>query len=282
MAVWIWNGGNRIYPDSRRAGSAGIWMGLETERCEDAYVDDRDDAGTYFTLDGAADRGCRWPGGWMLLSDCRMLSGEMADAGTFDGGCVCEQSAGMYLDGCGAAWRKGEWLMGTNAEKEASVPAVCDPGMDLDAGGICGMKQEVYASYTVEASFVMAITLFFIAALLNGVFEVHGRITGRFVLQEALERCLYREEKSLRGNGATVKEVSGKGQQYLRGFFRCGDAVLTIREDGSDLEGMVKSSTETSIYLRGQDPERAIRLLTVVENSLESAGMAEKTKGTAE
>lgn len=49
------------------------------------------------------------------------------------------------------------------------------------------MKREVSASYTVEASFVMAVTFFFIAALLNGVFEVHGRITGRFVLQEAME-----------------------------------------------------------------------------------------------
>lgn len=61
------------------------------------------------------------------------------------------------------------------------------------------MKREVSASYTVEASFVMAVAFFFIAALLNGVFEVHGRITGRFVLQEAMEWCLYREEKTLRG-----------------------------------------------------------------------------------
>ena len=42
------------------------------------------------------------------------------------------------------------------------------------------MKREVSASYTVEASFVMAVAFFFIAALLNGVFEVHGRITGRW------------------------------------------------------------------------------------------------------
>ena len=31
------------------------------------------------------------------------------------------------------------------------------------------------------------------------VFEVHGRITGRFVLQEAMEWCLYREEKNVAG-----------------------------------------------------------------------------------
>lgn len=80
------------------------------------------------------------------------------------------------------------------------------------------MKREVSASYTVEASFVMAVAFFFIAALLNGVFEVHGRITGRFVLQEAMERCLYREEKTLRGDGMAVGEISSRAGQRLRGF----------------------------------------------------------------
>ena len=77
------------------------------------------------------------------------------------------------------------------------------------------MKREVSASYTVEASFVMAVAFFFIAALLNGVFEVHGRITGRFVLQEAMEWCLYREEKTLRGDGMTVGEISSRAGKRL-------------------------------------------------------------------
>ena len=241
-------------------------------------MDARDAAGTYVILDGAADPGRSWRGGWMVFLDCRMLSGGMADDGTSDGRCVCEQSGGRYLDVYGTAWRKGEWLMGTDAEKETAVSAVRDSCMDLDAGGIRGMKREVSASYTVEASFVMAIALFFIAALLNGVFEVHGRITGRFVLQEARERGLYREEKSLRGNGMTVEELNSRARQRLHGFFRCGDAILTIREDGGDLDGMVKSSTETGISLRGQDPERALRLLTVLENGLETVGKSGKVE----
>ena len=127
--------------------------------------------------------------------------------------------------------------MGENAEKEAAISAVCASSVDLDADSISWMKREVSASYTVEASFVMA---------------VHDRITGRFVLQEAMERCLYREEKTLRGDGMTVGEISSRAGQRLRGFFRCGDAVLTIREDGGDLDGRVKSSTETEISLRGK------------------------------
>lgn len=63
--------------------------------------------------------------------------------------------------------------------------------------------------------------------------------------------------KTLRGDGMTVGEISSRAGQRLHGFFRCGDAVLTIREDGGDLDGRVKSSTETEISLRGQEPERA-------------------------
>lgn len=162
--------------------------------------------------------------------------------------------------------------MGEDAEKKTAVTALSASGLDVDVNFAECMKQEVSASYTVEASFVMAIALFFIAALLNGVFEVHGRITGRFVLQEAMERCLYREEKSLSSEGMTVEEISGRAGQYLKGFFRCGDAVLTIRESGRNFDGMVKSSTETEIFMHVREPERAIRLLTAFESGIEKAG----------
>lgn len=162
--------------------------------------------------------------------------------------------------------------MGENAKKKTAVSAMPFAGLDVYVNFKECMKQEVSASYTVEASFVMAIALFFIASLLNGVFEVHGRITGRFVLQEAMERCLYREEKSLDGDGMTVDELSGKAGQYLKGFFRCNDADLTIQESGRKLSGTVKSNTETQIIMHGRETENAIRLLTAFENGMEEAG----------
>ena len=66
--------------------------------------------------------------------------------------------------------------MGENTEKEAAISAVCASSVDLDADSISWMKREVSASYTVEASFVMAVTFFFIAALLNGVFGGDGTV----------------------------------------------------------------------------------------------------------
>lgn len=57
--------------------------------------------------------------------------------------------------------------------------------------------------------------------------------------------------KNVAGRWNDCGEISSRAGQRLRGFFRCGDAVLTIREDGGDLDGRVKSSTETEISLRG-------------------------------
>ncbi len=147
-----------------------------------------------------------------------------------------------------------------------------DSGVGVDVHYEKCMKREVSASYTVEASFVMAIALFFIAALLNGVFDVHGRITGRFVLQEAMERCLYREEESLSGDGITVDEISGRAKRYLNGFFRCQNSDLKIRESGRNLNGTVKSGTDTEISMHGREPEQALRLLTAVESVMGEAG----------
>ncbi len=87
--------------------------------------------------------------------------------------------------------------MGENAEKKLPfLPCVLPVWIWMliasldEAGGFC---QLYGGSLVCDGGYIL-----FIAALLNGVFEVHGRITGRFVLQEAMERCLYREEKTLR------------------------------------------------------------------------------------
>lgn len=97
--------------------------------------------------------------------------------------------------------------------------------------------------------------------------SLETRVENRDGSQEISMRDLIRASLRMRPDGMTVGEISSRAGQRLRGFFRCGDAVLTIREDGGDLDGRVKSSTETEISLRGQEPERALRLLTVLENA---------------
>lgn len=241
---------------------------MEAEHSGNSALVSGPDSGNDALDSGASDEGSSRIGGWIFLPDCRFLPGRLADDGVVDGKCVCQQSGRRRLDaGSPVSWKR-EKYMGKDEKKEASVSALCRTRVAVDADG-SWMKREVSASYTVEASFVMAITLFFIAALLNGVFEVHGRITGRFVLQEAMERCLYREENSLRGEGKTVQELESRAQQYLRGFFRCGDAILAIQTEGRELEGVVKSNTETVVSLPEHDPERALRLLTVLETAFQ-------------
>ena len=162
--------------------------------------------------------------------------------------------------------------MERSAKQTSAISSVSVAGLGMDAFHESGIKKELSASYTVEASLVMAVALFFIAALLNGVFEVHGRITGRFILQEAMENCLYREENSLRGTGKTSEELAGKAQQHLRGFFRCGDAKLTVQTGGKRLEGMVTCGAKTQIEICTVDPEYSIRLLTALDAGIKTVG----------
>ena len=75
-------------------------------------------------------------------------------------GAVFVSSRQESADAYGTAWRKGEWSMGENAEKSRHFCRVCASGVDLDADSISWMKREISASYTVEASFVMAVAFF--------------------------------------------------------------------------------------------------------------------------
>ena len=72
------------------------------------------------------------------------------------------------------------------------------------------------ASFTVEAALVMSALFLFIASLITGVFDIHARVAGNMVLQEALE-CGTRLEE-----GQTLSEMESNAQQDYRGYFWCG------------------------------------------------------------
>ena len=109
-------------------------------------------------------------------------------------------------------------------------------------------------SYTVEAALVMSVSLFFIAALLTGIFEVHSRVVGNMALQEGLEQYIYTEEK-------IPEDLEDKKLQSLRAFFRCGDAELKLGQSGNKAFGDVETAVRTEIVITGFDPESFLRLL---------------------
>ena len=114
------------------------------------------------------------------------------------------------------------------------------------------------ASLTVEAALVMSAMFLFIASLLTGVFEIHERVTGNMVLQEALERYVHLEKEE---EGQSVRELQIRAEQDFRGYFWCGGGRIALREAGNRLEGEAEGKTETKISVKRFDPENFLRLL---------------------
>lgn len=120
--------------------------------------------------------------------------------------------------------------------------------------GILGLE----ASFTVEAALVMSAMFLFIASLLTGVFEIHARVVGNMVLQEALEQYVHLEEEE---EGQSAQKLESRAQQDYRGYFWCGGGRITLREVGHRLEGEAVGKTETNISVKKFDPENFLRLL---------------------
>lgn len=114
------------------------------------------------------------------------------------------------------------------------------------------------ASLTVEAALVMSAMFLFIASLLTGVFEIHARVTGNMVLQEALEQYVHLEEEEA---AQSARELESRAQQDYRGYFWCGGGRIVLEEAGNRLEGAAEGKTKTNISVRKFDPENFLRLL---------------------
>lgn len=146
-------------------------------------------------------------------------------------------------------------------------------------------------SYTVEASLVMSFTLLFIAALLTGIFQVHSRVVGNFVLQEGLERLIYlettgneevAENRESAGNtesagnmgkagntgiveeaemAKNMEEIAEEEVRRLKSFFWCGGSTLKIRRGAGRFSGSVKTAAENEISVKDFDPETFLRIV---------------------
>lgn len=114
------------------------------------------------------------------------------------------------------------------------------------------------ASLTVEAALVMSAMFLFIASLLTGVFEIHARVTGNMVLQEALEQYVHLEVEEA---AQSAREMESRAQQDYRGYFWCGGGRIVLEEAGNRLEGAAEGKTKTNISVRKFDPENFLRLL---------------------
>lgn len=122
------------------------------------------------------------------------------------------------------------------------------------------------ASYTVEATLVMGITLFLIGALLTGAFDIHSEVVGDLILQEAMEQTGHMETLHRAGEraGLTAGEILENANRDLKEYFWCGNVTIDINETLQRLNGNVEGKQDNSISVKKFDPEKFLRLLRAV------------------
>lgn len=114
------------------------------------------------------------------------------------------------------------------------------------------------ASYTVEATLIMGISLFLIGSLLTGAFNVHSEVVGNMILQEAMEQTGHIED------GQTADYFISAANKDLKAYFWCGNEEIDIMENGQRLNGSVMGKQNGHISLKKFDPEKFLRLLRAV------------------
>lgn len=132
----------------------------------------------------------------------------------------------------------------------------------------------------MEAALVMSITLFFIMGLLQGVFDVHSRVTGNFLLQEAVEQMVFAREDG-RDEEVRISEIQIMAQNRLAGFFCCEEMKLELAKNGNRMEGSVemeafpgKRKIITELSVKEYKPEETLRIQAAVSgrNRREKSG----------
>ena len=118
------------------------------------------------------------------------------------------------------------------------------------------IETEWKGSLTVEASCVMAVVLFSLAALIGKAGQIHDETAAAMVLHEGIEKC--RHEKNIRSEDAEAffKRNAGLMLRYT-------DLTVSIQEKGAKKMGKVKGGDwEKQIEMKEFRPEEFMRMVT--------------------
>ena len=132
------------------------------------------------------------------------------------------------------------------------------------------MVRAFKGSVTVEASLVMSITLFVMAGLLQGVFDMHARTAEAFILAEGLEKHVFFEEQAEQERGRSREDIGEEQTKKLHSVFGCGKAGLSLSGDGLlRVEGSVTDTIKTEMSVRRYDPEGVLRRFRAIQDIAE-------------
>ena len=118
------------------------------------------------------------------------------------------------------------------------------------------IETEWKGSLTVEASCVMAVVLFSLAALIGKAGQIHDETAAAMVLHEGVEKC--RHEKNIQSEDAEAffKRNAGLMLRYT-------DLTVSIQEKGAKKMGKVKGGDwEKQIEMKEFRPEEFMRMVT--------------------
>ena len=112
------------------------------------------------------------------------------------------------------------------------------------------IETEWKGSLTVEASCVMAVVLFSLAALIGKAGQIHDETAAAMVLHEGVEKCRHENAE------AFFKRNAGLMLRYT-------DLTVSIQERGAKKTGKVKGGDwEKQIEMKEFRPEEFMRMVT--------------------
>lgn len=126
-------------------------------------------------------------------------------------------------------------------------------------------EKRLKASFSVEASLVISLTLLFFAVLMNGILGIHRRSVEEMILAEGVEKNAVFEETAELEEGRTRKDVTESENAKVHCFYGCGGAEITYGRRGLfHVVGNVRDQHEIEISMRIYDPENMLRLQTAI------------------
>lgn len=122
------------------------------------------------------------------------------------------------------------------------------------------MRRRIKGSYTVEASFVMAITLWVIVSCIQYAYLIHDQTTGALALQELLEIARHDEE------GHTMKELAENGGRLAGQPFSLPEYAFELDQTPLTVHGKVGGGAwGMEIRMNKFNPEEFLRMTTLFE-----------------
>ena len=126
------------------------------------------------------------------------------------------------------------------------------------------------ASYTIEVSYVLAITLFALSVVIITAYRQEARVLLNFVAHTAQEQMLY-TDREYEKDSYNKESIITEGMSYKNINSRFSKAVFSINE-GDDKVDLTLKHDEYRIDISASKyrPENFMRLTTFMESMYES------------